>query len=60
MDLQGTSLLLSWTGGQPPYQVEMASNLDNPAWQDFGGPVTNTTLLLAPSNASAFYRIQGQ
>ncbi len=60
LGLQGTNLLLSWDGGQPPYQVQMATNLVNPAWQDFGDPVTNTTLLLAPTNAAAFYRIQGQ
>ena len=56
----GGDLLLSWNGGQPPYQVQMATNLVKPVWQDFGGPVTNTTLLVAPTNAAAFYRIQGQ
>jgi len=60
LGLEGTNLLLSWDGGQPPCQVQMATNLSNPAWQDFGDPVTNTTLLLAPTNPAAFYRIQGQ
>jgi hypothetical protein len=60
LGLQGTNLLLNSDGGQPPYQVQIATNLVNPAWQDFGGPMTNTTLLLAPTNAAAFYRIQGQ
>ena len=26
LSLQGTNLLLSWNGGQPPYQVQMATN----------------------------------
>jgi uncharacterized repeat protein (TIGR03803 family) len=57
---QGTNLVFSWGGRLPPYQVQMATNLVSPAWQDLGGPMTNTTLLLAPTNAAAFYRIQGQ
>ena len=56
----GTNLVLSWRGRLPPYQVQMATDLINPAWQDLGGPMTNTTLLLAPTNATALYRIQGQ
>jgi len=57
---QGSNLVLSWSGRQPPYQVQTASTLVNPAWQNLGSPVTNTTLLLTPTNAAAFYRIQGQ
>jgi uncharacterized repeat protein (TIGR03803 family) len=57
---QGTNLVLIWSGGQPPYQVQTANDLLNPAWQAIGGPMTNTTLRLAPTNAAAFYRIQGQ
>ena len=57
---QGQNLVLSWVGGQPPYQVQMATGLNNPSWQNVGGPVSANTLLLTPSNAAAFYRIQGQ
>ncbi len=57
---QGTNMILSWTGGQPPYQVQMASDLGNPVWQTLTGPMTNSTLLLTSSNAAAFYRIQSQ
>ena len=57
---QGTNLVLNWTGGQPPYSVQMATNLASPAWQTIAGPMTNTTLLVTPTNAAAFYRIQGQ
>jgi uncharacterized repeat protein (TIGR03803 family) len=57
---QGTNLVLNWSGGQPPYSVQMATNLVSPAWQNLGGLMTNTTLLVTPTNAAAFYRIQGQ
>ena len=57
---QGTNLVLNWTGGQPPYSVQMAMSLATPAWQTIAGPMTNTTLLVTPSNAAAFYRIQAQ
>jgi len=57
---QGTNLVLNWSGGQPPYSVQMATDLAGAAWQSIAGPMTNTTLLVTPSNAAAFYRIQGQ
>jgi len=56
---QGTNLMLSWKGGQPPYQVQTAIALANPAWQDLGGSTTNTSLFLTPTNGGAFYRVQG-
>jgi uncharacterized repeat protein (TIGR03803 family) len=56
---QGTNIVLSWTGGQPPYSVQTANGLASPAWQTIAGPMTNTTLLATPSNAAAFYRVQG-
>jgi len=53
-------LLLNWTGGVGPYQVQQATNLDNPIWENFGAPISGNTLSLTPSNAAAFYRIVGQ
>jgi uncharacterized repeat protein (TIGR03803 family) len=57
---QGMNIVLTWSGGQPPYSVQMANDLANPAWQTIAGPMTNTTLLVTPSNSPAFYRVQGQ
>jgi uncharacterized repeat protein (TIGR03803 family) len=57
---QGTNIVLSWTGGQPPFSVQTANRLGTPAWQTIAGPTTNTTLLLTPTNAATFYRIQGR
>ena len=58
--LQATNVLLNWTGGIAPYQVQMATNLLAPDWQPVG-PATNATSLLTPAtNAGAFYRVLGQ
>jgi uncharacterized repeat protein (TIGR03803 family) len=54
---QGTNIVLSWSGGQPPYWVQMATDLAGAAWQTVAGPMTNTTLLVTPTNAAAFYRV---
>jgi uncharacterized repeat protein (TIGR03803 family) len=59
MSLQGSNVLLSWTGGVAPYQVIMTTNLNSPVWQNVGSPANSTNLVLAPSNVAAFYEIQG-
>jgi hypothetical protein len=58
--LQGTNLVLSWSGGIAPYQVQMATNLTSPAWQTIAGPTNGTSVSLSPSNDAGFYRIVGE
>jgi uncharacterized repeat protein (TIGR03803 family) len=60
ISLNDTSLMLNWTGGIAPYQVMMTTNLNSPSWQNIGSPTSLTNLILSPSNAGAFFRIQGQ
>jgi uncharacterized repeat protein (TIGR03803 family) len=60
ISLQGTNILLTWSGGQPPYSVQTATSLASPAWQTIAGAMTNTTLLVTPSNSPTFYRVQVQ
>jgi uncharacterized repeat protein (TIGR03803 family) len=57
---QGSNLLLGWSGGVAPYQVQSATNLAAPVWQNAGGPLSATNLLLNPGQAVEYYRIQGQ
>ena len=58
---QGSSLLLSWSGGIAPcYQVQTATNLAAPDWQPVGTATSTTNLLVSPTNTAAFYRILGQ
>ena len=60
MSWQGGNLQLNWTGGVPPYQVRMKTNLQDSVWQNYGGPVESNSLLIVRSNAASFYRIEGQ
>ena len=57
---QGTQITLSWTGGNPPYQVQAASTLASPVWTNLGGPIGTNTLILTPSSTASFYRVQGR
>jgi len=59
MSTQGANLLLNWSGGIAPYQVEVSTNLGGPDWRAFGGP-TSGGVLVSPSNPAAFYRVVGQ
>jgi hypothetical protein len=59
-DWQGNSMLLNWSGGIAPYQVQWTTNLTEPVWEDFGGMVSGNSLTVSPTNDAAFYRIFGQ
>ena len=55
----GQTLKLQWSGGVPPYQVQTATNLAVPIWENLGPATTNTSLTLVPAASAAFYRIAG-
>jgi hypothetical protein len=57
---QDPNLTLSWSGGIPPYQVQTATNLDAPAWENVGDATSGLQLLLTPTNAAGYYRVFGQ
>lgn len=56
---QATGLILSWTGGGPPYRVQRASDLALGDWTDF---LTNAVppVGLPADNATGFYRVVGR
>ena len=60
IQMQATHLSLSWIGGLGPYQMQMATKLNNPAWQTIAGPLATNGISLAVSNDAAFYRVIGQ
>jgi hypothetical protein len=60
VSLQTNNLVLTWTGGIPPYQVQMTTNLVPAIWQPVASGISGNTLLLAPSNSSGFLRVGGQ
>lgn len=52
-------VLLSWSGGVPPYTIQQRTNLSSGSW--LGVKATNGTSVTLPLAAPAdFYRIQGQ
>jgi len=59
---QGAQILLNWTGGAAPFQVQMASDLTSAAWADVGLSQTNSDLLLPLpfSNSASYFRVYGQ
>jgi hypothetical protein len=58
VSIQGPNLVLSWTGGIAPYQIETTTNLVN--WSDLGGPVDGNSMTTAPTNFATFYQVIGQ
>ncbi len=60
MALQGPNLQLNWTGGVGPYEVQMSTNLDGTHWTTIVTGLATPTLVVAPTNDTAFYRIIGQ
>jgi hypothetical protein len=58
--VSGTDLLLNWSGGIPPYQVQVSTDLTTSGWVNLGSPGNSITVSVTPSNAAAFYRILGQ
>jgi len=57
---QGGNLMLSWSGGVSPYELQTKTNLASPVWQNVGSLGSVTNLILSPTNTGMFYRIQGQ
>ena len=56
----GTNLMVNWSGGIAPYQVQVSTNLTTPGWVNFGSAIVTNRTLVISSNAAAFYRIIGQ
>ena len=54
----GSNLLLHWTGGQGPYQVQQTTNLNDPnSWRNLGTaePTNSLSLPIGPGNT--FWRV---
>ncbi len=50
-------LLLSWSGGEPPYVVQQSQDLT--AWTDLGETTDQSFTILDRSAVQAFFRVQG-
>ena len=56
---QGPNLLLQWSGGIAPYQVQRTTNLLQPVWENLGSPGSANSLSLPVTNGASFYRVFG-
>jgi uncharacterized delta-60 repeat protein len=57
----GSNLVLSWTGGQGPYQVQQTTRLDSSNyWQNVGPAVTTNLIWLRLGSGNLFLRVRGQ
>jgi len=52
-----TNIILNWSGGTIPFQVQMSTNLAETNWANLGGLINSNTLLIVPTNPAVFYRI---
>ena len=54
-------MLLSWTGGQGPYQVQQITELGpSNAWQDVDAPLQTSALSIPIGVGAKFFRVRGQ
>jgi Concanavalin A-like lectin/glucanases superfamily/Putative Ig domain len=60
ISLEGDGLVLNWTGGIPPYQVQLKTNLLEVGWQDCGGLLDTNRFMITPTNTAEFYRVESQ
>ena len=59
LTLADGTLTLQWSGGLPPYQVQMTTNLTGAGWENVGPSTNGTSLAVQPGQDSAFYRVVG-
>jgi hypothetical protein len=60
ISLTASNAVLSWTGGQAPFQVEAATVLANPDWQPIATSLNTNSYYLSPTNSARFFRVKGQ
>jgi endonuclease/exonuclease/phosphatase family metal-dependent hydrolase len=60
IELQTTNILLSWSGGESPYQIQKSGTLTNPSWHNLGPPSNGTNAIIPRTNAEGYFRVLGQ
>jgi hypothetical protein len=56
--ISGGNVVLTWTGGQPPYVVEESASLGSGAvWQTVGGSEVGTQMVVPMTNQAGFFRV---
>jgi hypothetical protein len=56
----GNDILLTWTGGTPPYQIQTSATLAAGSWVNVGASTTGNSAKVPAGNSPSFFRIVGQ
>lgn len=51
------SILIQWTGGAPPYQLQSRTNLSEGDWQNLGAPMDQTSVTNPPAGDAEYFRV---
>jgi hypothetical protein len=57
--VSGTSLHLTWNGGQPPYQVQRRTQWGSGLWENVGGTTDTNTATVEMTGEAAYFRVVG-
>jgi hypothetical protein len=55
----GSTVTVSWEGGQPPYQLQRRNNVTGGNWEDVGSPTSSTEATDTLGDGMVFYRVAG-
>ncbi|MGI8605295.1 MAG: hypothetical protein ACR2OZ_20165 [Verrucomicrobiales bacterium] len=55
--LDNSTILLEWSGGAPPYQVQSSSAISATSWQNYGAPTVLTRLAVPRTTPGKFFRV---
>lgn len=59
--MDGDDLSLTWTGGEPPYQVQQRTEFGAAGrWDNLGEPTFTNSVRIPRGPANLFLRVQGQ
>ena len=56
----GSTLTLTWSGGNPPYQVQRRTSWSGGTWASEGAPTSSTTATVPINGSEGYFRIQSQ
>ena len=56
----GSNLTITWTGGNPPYQVQRRTTFSGGGWANEGATTSSTSASVPISGSEGYFRIQGQ
>lgn len=57
--IQGGRIVIQWTGGKGPFQLQRRSSLTEGTWENVGEPVTGTSASDSVDAQMKFYRVLG-